>query len=81
MTKTIITAGGFDRMDSKKIRFIHEASRAGQLHVLLFDDDLIEQTTGSRPKFPLSERRYFVENIRYVTCVHTISRLDQLQDI
>jgi cytidyltransferase-like protein len=80
MTKTVITAGGFDRMDSRKVRFLHEASKAGELHVLMFDDALIEQTTGAGPAFPLAERVYFVENIRYVKRVHTISRLNQLED-
>ena len=79
--KTVITADGFDRMDSRKIRLIHEASKTGQLHVILFDDALIENLTGARPKFPLSERRYFVENIRYVKQVYRISRLEQLEDI
>ena len=81
MAKTVITAGGFDKMDSRKIRFIHEASKAGQLHVILFDDALVEQATGSAPKFPLAERTYFIENIRYVTQVSVISDLKQLEDV
>lgn len=81
MTKTVIAVGGFDRMDSRKVRFLHEASKSGELHVIVFDDALMEQTTGAGPAFPLPERVYFVENIRYVSRVHTISRLDQLDDI
>ncbi len=68
-------------MDSRKIRFIHEASKAGQLHVILFDDALVEQVAGAAPKFPLAERTYFVENLRYVSQVHVIGRLDQLEDV
>ena len=68
-------------MDFRKIRFIHEASKLGPLHVVLFDDDLIEKTTGTGPKFPLSERLYFVKNIRYVEQVYTIDSLNQLRDI
>ena len=81
MAKTVIIAGGFDAMDSKKIRFIHEASRTGQLHILLFDDALIEQMTGAAPKFSLAERIYFVENILYVSHVHTVSSLQQLENV
>lgn len=81
MTRPVVTVGGFDQIDSKKIRFFQEASRVGQLNVILFDDALIEKTSGAAPKFPLSERQYFVENIRYVRRVHAISRLDRLEDI
>ena len=68
-------------MDSGKVRFLHEASKSGELRVIVFDDALIEKTTGAGPTFPLPERLYFVENIRYVNRVHTISRLNQLEDI
>lgn len=68
-------------MDSRKIRFIHEASKSGRLHVVLFDDSIVAENTGSKPKFPIEERSYFIENIRYVEAVHTLSRLDQLKDI
>ncbi len=81
MAETMIIVGGFDQMDSKKIRFIHEASRSGQLHVLLFDDKLVEKLTGSESKYPFAERLYFVENIRYVERVHPIECLSQLQEI
>ena len=81
MAKTVIVAGEFDTMDSNKVRFIHEASKTGQLHVILFDDALVEQTTGAAPKFPLAERMYFVENIRYVSQVHTVSSLQQLENV
>lgn len=81
MTETVIIVGGFDQMDSGKIRFIHEASRSGQLHILLFDDKLIEKITGNGPKYPFAERLYFVENIRYVKQVYSIDCLSRLQEI
>ncbi len=81
MAQKVITAGGFSQIDSKKVRFFHEASRLGQLRVVLFDDALIGKMTGDKPKFPLPERIYFVENIRYVNRVYTIGSLEQLRDI
>jgi cytidyltransferase-like protein len=81
MPKTIITAGGFDAIDCKKVRFIHEVSKLGRLHVVLFDDTLIGKTVGVDAKFPLAERMYFVENIRYVSQVHSISTLSELHDV
>ena len=38
MKKLMITVGGFDEMDSKKVRFIHKASKLGQLDVILFEE-------------------------------------------
>ncbi len=81
MTKTVITAGAFDNMDSRKIRFLHEASKSGKLSVALFDDDLAAQINAKRPDFPLTERKYFVENIRYVDRVCTVNSIAQLRDI
>ena len=81
MNKNIITAGGFDNFDFKKVRFIHEASKSGRLIVLLFDDALIKKLTGTQPKYPLPERVYFAENIRYVDRVHTIGDLSELRQV
>lgn len=81
MTYINIITGGFDQIGSNTVRFIHEASKSGQLHVMLFDDPLIQTLSGAKPVFPLAERMYFIENIRYVDGVHIISRLDQLEEI
>ena len=81
MTNTIITAAAFDGLDSKRIRFIHQVSKSGRLAVLLFSDALIKKITGTMPKFPEPERRYFVESIRYVKAVHIIDDLLQLQQV
>lgn len=81
MTKTIITAAAFDGLDSKRIRFIHEVSKFGQLDVILFGDRLIQSITAKKPKFPEPERRYFLESIRYVNAVHILDSLSQLQQV
>lgn len=81
MAQTIITAGSFESMDSKQIRFLYEIAKNAEVHVLLFADELRESVAGSKPKFPLPERLYYVESIRYVKQVYTISDISQLQNI
>lgn len=77
-----IVVGTFDRAGSRSVRFIHEASKTGNdLRVALFDDELAEKLNGTAPQLPLNERKYFIENIRYVSDVYTVTCLDQLQDI
>ncbi|MBM4456439.1 MAG: adenylyltransferase/cytidyltransferase family protein [Chloroflexi bacterium] len=63
---TIIAVGGFDNLCSRHVRFLEKASKLGDLHVLLWSDDLVRRATGQPPKFPQAERRYLVEAIRYV---------------
>lgn len=81
MIKTIITSGGFDNLCSKQVRFLHEISKFGQVHLLLFSDELLESIGGTEPKFSLPERQYYLQSIRYVNRVHTITDLVQLQNI
>jgi cytidyltransferase-like protein len=65
-TSQVVVAGSFDDIRSKQIRFLEEAARLGPLTVLLWTDESIRQRTGKAPKFPLAERQYFLERIRYV---------------
>ena len=51
------------------MRFLEEASRLGDVHVLLYSDALAQALDGCVPKFPQAERQYFVESLRYVTGV------------
>jgi cytidyltransferase-like protein len=81
MTKTIITAAAFNGLDSRRIRFIHEISKSGELEVLLLNDALIRSIMHIEPKYLEPERRYFLESIRYVNRVHTINDLSQLNDV
>lgn len=62
----VITSGPFDDIRSPQVRFLHEASRLGTVHVLLWSDEMIQWLTGRPPKFPEAERRYLLESIRYV---------------
>lgn len=70
-----IVSGGFDDLSSPHIRFLEEASRHGELHVLLWSDQLFESVEHRRPRFPETERKYFLDAIRYVKHVQIISEL------
>ncbi len=69
----IIVTGSFDDLRSRQVRFLEEASRLGQVQVLLYSDGLVEALSGRAPKFPASEREYFTGAIRYVSGVSLIS--------
>lgn len=57
----------FDDPGFRDIRFLEEAARLGSLHVWLWSDDLVKSRKGSSPRFPLAERLYIVQAIRYVS--------------
>jgi cytidyltransferase-like protein len=59
-------AGSFDDVRSGHVRFLHEASRLGLVHVVLRSDAAIRALEGHDPKFPGEERRYLIEAVRYV---------------
>jgi cytidyltransferase-like protein len=67
--KQIIVSGGFDDIRARDLRFLEESSRLGELTVLLWTDNLIQRFTGKTPKFPFSEREYFLKAVRYVSRV------------
>lgn len=66
LRKQIIVSGGFDDIRSRDLRFLEEAARLGSLTVLLWNDRAIEQFTGRPPGFPLAERNFVLNAIRYV---------------
>lgn len=63
----IVVTGGFDNIRSHHLRLLEEASKLGDLTVLLWPDADVEARTGKPPKFPLAERLYFIKAVRYVT--------------
>jgi cytidyltransferase-like protein len=67
--KQVIVSGGFDDIRSRHLRFLEEAAKLGELTVLLWPDETLRQQTGKVPKFPLAERLYFLNAVRYVTRV------------
>ncbi len=66
MSAPVIVSAGFDRFGSHHLRFLHEASRHGAVHVLLWSDEAVESVTGAVPQFPLPERQYLLQAVRFV---------------
>jgi len=69
----IVLCAPFDDMRCRHIRLLHEASRLGPVQIYLWDDAAINTLTGRDPKFPLAERQYHLESVRYVSKVTIVS--------
>ena len=67
--KQVVVSDGFDDLRSHDLRFLEEASRLGEVTVLLWPDEALRRLTGRTPKFPLAERHYLLKAVRYVTKV------------
>jgi cytidyltransferase-like protein len=65
----VVVSGSFDDLRARGMRFLEEAARMGKLSVLLWPDETVQQLTGQPPKFPLAERQYLLQAIRYVSRV------------
>ena len=65
----VLVTGGFDDLGSRHVRFLQECSRLGDVTVLLWEDAAIQSALGAAPKFPLAERRYLLEGLRFVSRV------------
>lgn len=59
----------FDDIRFADVRFLHEASRLGEVHVMLWPDEMVSAVDGRPPEFPLDERLYFVQALRFVARV------------
>jgi cytidyltransferase-like protein len=64
--KQVVVSGGFDDIKSRDLRLLEAAAKLGDLTVLLWPDSVLEQIHGRAPKFPLAERKYFLNAVRYV---------------
>jgi cytidyltransferase-like protein len=56
-----------DHPGSDDVRFLQEAARSGPLHVRIPSDALVAESTGRAPRFPLAERVFLAESLRWVT--------------
>jgi cytidyltransferase-like protein len=81
MPKQIVVSSGFDDLRSRELRFLEEAAKLGELTVLLWPDETLREKTGKAPKFPLVERLYFLEAVRYVRRVIPISDVQNLDEL
>jgi len=66
MKKNITVLCDFDNFSSKDFRFIQEASCLGELYMLLYSDQTIQSITGKAPKYPVEERLYAANSLRWV---------------
>jgi cytidyltransferase-like protein len=64
--KQVVVAGAFEDLRSRHFRFLEEAARFGEVTVAVWPDAAVEALTGRPPKFPLAERLYLLNAIRYV---------------
>ena len=74
-SKQIVVSGGFDDIRSQDMRFLEEASRLGELTVLLWTDAMLEQRQGRLPRFPLPERNYFLSAVRHISRVIPLNNM------
>ena len=65
----VIVSGPLDDLRSPLIRLLQEAARLGPLYVLPWPDEAIREIEGREPRFPLAERLYFLQALRYTTTV------------
>jgi glycerol-3-phosphate cytidylyltransferase-like family protein len=72
----VVVAGAFDDLRSKKIRFLQEAARLGDVTALLWTDELVRRFEGKGPKFPQAERAYCLQAIRFVRRVVLVEKLE-----
>jgi cytidyltransferase-like protein len=73
--KQVVVTGAFDDLRSHHIRFLEEASRLGELTILLWPDEAVHEFEGKSAKFPFPERLYLLKAIRYVTRVIPAGRV------
>jgi cytidyltransferase-like protein len=72
ISQQIVVSGAFDDIRTRDLRFLEEASRLGELSVLLWPDELAEKVSGQRPRFPLAERHYFLSAVRCIRDVRVL---------
>lgn len=64
--RNVVVSGSFENINSSEVRFLQESAVFGKLHVNLWGDERVRRLTGRAPKFPLAERKYFLESLKYV---------------
>lgn len=69
----VVVSGGFDDLRARHLRWLEEAARLGELTVLLWTDEALHALTGRPPKFPLAERLYLLQAVRYVSRVVAVA--------
>ncbi len=73
MSAVVFVSGDFDDLRSRRVRFLQEAARLGEVTVFLWPDALVQKQRGTVPKFPLAERWYMLQAVRFVARVECLS--------
>jgi cytidyltransferase-like protein len=73
----VVVLGSFDDLRAPDVRFLQQAAGRGDVGVLLLSDRAAYFSADRRPAFPVEERQYLVEAIRYVSAVRVI---DEFRD-
>ncbi len=73
--RIVVVTGSFDDLRSRQVRLLEEASKLGEVHVLLWPDETVLALCGQPPKFPENERLYLVQSLRYVRSVALVRGL------
>ena len=68
----IWVSDSLDDLNIAHVRLLECAAEQGPVHLVLWSDEAIVSVTGCQPKFPLPERRYAAQAIRYIEEVHII---------
>jgi cytidyltransferase-like protein len=71
--KGVVVSGGFDDFRSQHVRLLEEASKLGDVHVLLWSDETVRALEGHPPDFPQEERLYLLQTDRYVKDVRLLT--------
>jgi cytidyltransferase-like protein len=73
MTATrAVVEHSLDDLRSDDVRFLQEAAGHGDLHVRIPSDALVEELTGSEAKFPVAERLFLAESLRWVSSAEVV---------
>jgi cytidyltransferase-like protein len=62
----VVVTGSFDDLRSRHVRFLEEASKLGDVHVLLWSDETLRALEGQASKLSEAERIYLLQANRYV---------------
>jgi cytidyltransferase-like protein len=72
----LTVSGSFDDLRADQVRYLEDLANRGKVHLLLWSDELFREIEKRDPKFPLTERRYFLESIRFVDQVSVVNKQD-----
>jgi len=70
----VVVQASLDDLRSDDVRFLEQAARQGPLHVRIPSDDLLTELSGSAPRFPVAERVFLAESLRWVESTSVVER-------